>query len=105
MQVAIVPYHVDIPYAIMNINDKNEVFAFSEKPRYTYYSNAGIYLFKKELIDLIPDDTNFDATHFMEEVIAKNKKLLSYPILSYWLDIGRVEDYYKAQEDVKHIYF
>lgn len=103
MQVATVPYHVDVPYAVMNINDHEEVLSFSEKPRFTYYSNAGIYIFKKELIELIPDDCAFDATHFMEAVIACNKKLSSYPILGYWLDIGRIEDFYKAQEDVKHI--
>ncbi len=105
MQVATVPYHVDIPYAVMNINDAEEVISFSEKPRYTYYSNAGIYIFKKELIKLIPDHCPFDATHFMEAIIADDKKLSSYPILGYWLDIGRLEDYYKAQEDVNHLKF
>ncbi|HSH65653.1 MAG TPA: sugar phosphate nucleotidyltransferase [Bacteroidia bacterium] len=103
--VATIPYQVDIPYAVMDINDNDEVLSFKEKPRYTYYSNAGIYLFKKQLIDLIPENTSFDATHFMEAVIAKKKKLISYPILSYWLDIGRIDDFYKAQEDIKHIDF
>jgi NDP-sugar pyrophosphorylase family protein len=105
MQVATIPYKIDIPYAVMDINENNEVLSFHEKPRYTYYSNAGIYLFKKELIDLIPAEQPFDATHFMEAVIAKKKKLSSYPILGYWLDIGRIDDFYKAQEDVKHIHF
>lgn len=105
MQVATIPYHIDVPYAVMDINEQDEVLSFHEKPRYTYYSNAGIYLFKKELIGLIPAEGPFDATHFMEAVIAKKKKLCSYPILGYWLDIGRVEDFYKAQEDVKHIAF
>lgn len=103
MLVATVPYHIDVPYAVMDINTDDEVISFSEKPRYTYYSNAGIYLFKKELLHLIPDEEVFDATHFMETVIANKKKLNSYPILGYWLDIGRPEDFYKAQEDVKHI--
>lgn len=105
MQVATVPYHVDVPYAVMNINDNEEVLSFSEKPRYTYYSNAGIYLFRKELVSLIPDDCAFDATHFMEAIIANAKKISSYPILGYWLDIGRIEDFYKAQEDIKQLKF
>ena len=105
MQVATIPYHIDVPYAVMDINDKEEVLSFSEKPRFTYYSNAGIYVFKKELVKLIPEDCKFDATNFMEAVIANKKKLTSYPILGYWLDIGRLEDFYKAQEDVKHINF
>lgn len=57
--VATIPYNVDVPYAVMDINDKNEVVSFKEKPRYTYYSNAGIYLFKKELLRLIPENTFF----------------------------------------------
>lgn len=105
MQVATVPYHVDVPYATMDIDEHNRVLSFSEKPRYTYYSNAGIYIFKKELLKYIPENTRFDATHFMEAVIANKKTLTSYPILGYWLDIGRIDDFYKAQEDVKHIYF
>lgn len=105
MMVATVPYHIDVPYAVMEINGSDEVIAFSEKPRYTYYSNAGIYLFKKKLIELIPSNEAFDATHLMEAVIQHKLKLGSYPILGYWLDIGRLEDFYKAQEDVKHVSF
>ncbi len=105
MQVATVPYHVDVPYAVMNISDNEEVLSFSEKPRYTYYSNAGIYIFKKELINLIPDNEVFDATDFMEKVIEHKKKFCSYPILGYWLDIGNHQDFAKAQHDVLHIKF
>ncbi len=105
MQVATIPYNVDVPYAVMEITKDSRVTAFKEKPRYTYYSNAGIYLFKKELIKHIPENEKFDATHFMEIVIKQNKILNSYPIIDYWLDIGRLEDFYKAQEDIKHLKF
>ncbi|HEU4719554.1 MAG TPA: nucleotidyltransferase family protein [Bacteroidia bacterium] len=105
MVVATVPYHVDIPYAVLETTDEQEVLSFLEKPRYTYYSNAGIYLLKKKLVDLVPANEKFDATDLMEAVIAKGYKLKSYPVVGYWLDIGRMEDYRKAQEDVKHIQF
>ncbi len=101
MQVATIPYNIDVPYAVMDIDDSGRVKAFNEKPRYTFYSNAGIYIFKKELISLIPKGENFDATHFMELVMEKGNSISTYPILGYWLDIGRPEDYYKAQNDVK----
>ncbi len=105
MVMATVPYHVDVPYAVIETDDGQVVTSFTEKPRYTYYSNAGIYLLKKKLIDLIPDGQKFDATDLMELVIAKKLKLKSFPIVGYWLDIGRMEDYNKAQEDIKHIKF
>ena len=101
--VATVPYNVKVPYAVMEMND-GKVLAFKEKPTYTYYSNAGIYLFKRQLIDtFIPTESYFDATDFMEHLIAAGHKVISYPIRSYWLDIGRMEDYERAQEDIKHI--
>lgn len=102
MVVASVPYEVKIPYAILEINN-HLVRSFKEKPTFTYYSNAGIYLFKKELVKLIPKNKKFDATDMMERVVANKKKLISYHILGYWLDIGKHEDYEKAKQDIKHL--
>lgn len=107
MCVASIPYFVNIPYAVLQLSDGKNVSSLIEKPTYTYYSNAGIYLIKKELISLIPKNKKFDATDFMESLIEQNKKLVSYPIptTNYWLDIGRLEDYKKAQEDFKNVVF
>lgn len=102
MMVATIPHHVDLPYAIIETN-ANVVTSLKEKPRYTYFANAGIYLFKKELIKLLPKGERFDATDLMEQLVADNGKLVHYPILGYWLDIGRMDDFKKAQEDIKHI--
>jgi NDP-sugar pyrophosphorylase family protein len=41
----------------------------------------------------------------MENVIASGGKVVSYPLVGYWLDIGRHEDFEKAQQDIKHIEF
>lgn len=103
MAVAATSYHVDVPYAVLEINDGVEVKSLKEKPRYTYYSNAGIYILKKELLKMIPQDTFFDITDLMERILEMNLKLVTYPINGYWLDVGKHEDFKKAQEDIKHI--
>jgi dTDP-glucose pyrophosphorylase len=102
LMVATIPYNVSIPYAVMETSG-TQVTSFKEKPTYTYQSNAGVYLFKKEIIDLIPKDTFFNATDLMDKLLSLDKNITYYPILSYWLDIGKPEDYKKAQEDIKHI--
>jgi len=103
MAVAATSYHVDIPYAVLEVEENNIIQSLKEKPRYTYYSNAGIYLVKKSVLSFIPGDKTFDSTDLMEKLIKEGKKLITYPILGYWLDIGKLEDYKKAQEDIKHI--
>lgn len=103
MAVAASPYNVDVPYAVMEVNGDNQVKSLKEKPRYTYFSNAGIYLLRKEVLKMIPKNTFFDITDLMDKVLEMNLKLVTYPINGYWLDIGKPEDYKKAQEDIKHI--
>lgn len=103
MIVAATSYHVDVPYAVLEVNENNCVKSLKEKPRYTYYSNAGIYILKKNLLGMIPADTFFDITDLMDRVIEMNLNLVTYPLNGYWLDIGKHEDFRKAQEDIKHI--
>lgn len=105
MAVAATPYHVDVPYAVLETNEAQEVLSLKEKPKYTYYSNAGIYLLKTSLLSMIPNGSFFDITDLMDKVLAMDYKLLTYPINGYWLDIGKHEDFKKAQQDIKHIRF
>jgi len=104
LSVVTIPYDVKIPYAVLETN-KNEVLSFKEKPTYTYYSNGGIYLMKKEVLNLIPKNAFFNATDLMEALIQKNFNVHSYPLRGYWLDIGKHEDFKQAQEDINHIKF
>lgn len=103
MAVAATTYNVDVPYAVLETNESQQVKSLKEKPRYTYYSNAGIYLLKKNLLKMIPRNQFFDITDLMDQVLAMDLKLITYPINGYWLDIGKHEDFKKAQEDIKHL--
>lgn len=104
LAVLTIPYKVSIPYAVLETKD-GEVKSFKEKPTYTYYSNGGIYLMKKKMINFIPQNTFYNATDLMEEIIKNNLKVISYPLSGYWLDVGKHEDFEKAQSDIKHIKF
>lgn len=100
--VAGVPYLVNVPYGVIE-SDNLKINSIKEKPTYTFYSNAGIYLFKKEIIDLIPKDTFFNATDLIDKLISLGKNVLTYQMTEYWLDIGKIEDYNKAHNDIKNI--
>jgi dTDP-glucose pyrophosphorylase/CBS domain-containing protein len=104
MAMATVPYRVRVPYGVLE-TQQNQITRFQEKPDYVYQSNAGIYLLRRQYVSLIPEGKVFNATDMMEVLVAKGEKVISYPILSYWLDIGRPEDFDKAGEDVRNIHF
>lgn len=100
MSVVSIPYHVEVPYAIMDIQD-DYLKSFHEKPRYTYFSNGGIYLIKKQLLERIPMDVPYSATDLMQNVINSKGSIRTYAHKGYWLDIGQHQDYNKAKEDIK----
>jgi NDP-sugar pyrophosphorylase family protein len=104
MAIATTSYNITVPYAVLE-TENGVVHSFKEKPTYSYFSNAGIYLIKRKYIDKIPKNEFYNATDLITALIDDKKKVISYSILGYWLDIGRYEDYCKAQNDYKHINF
>jgi dTDP-glucose pyrophosphorylase len=104
LAVLTIPYQVSIPYAVLETKN-GEVKSFKEKPTYTYYSNGGIYLMKKEMLKYIPKNTFYDAPDLMQELISNNLKVISFPFSGYWLDVGKHEDFEKAHIDIHNIKF
>lgn len=102
--VVTIPYKINVPYGVLETTN-GYVTSFREKPIYTYYSNGGIYLMKKEITNCIPKNSFYNTTDLMESLIADGKKVLSYSFNGYWLDIGKHEDFVKAQEDIKTMNF
>ncbi len=102
MSVATIPYSVNVPYGIFELDGRN-IKGIKEKPSYNYYANAGIYLLKKEVLDYIPDDTFFNATDLIEKLISLGKNVIRFPLTGYWIDIGKPEEYKKAQDLVNHL--
>lgn len=104
MAVVVKPFYQDFPYAVVATDENNMVTGLQEKPRYTYYTNAGIYIISKKLLKSLSKGARLDATDFMENVLREGKQIYSYPIIKYWLDIGKPEDLKKALEDIKHLH-
>lgn len=102
MSVAAIPYNVSIPYGILDLDGRN-IHGLLEKPKYTYYANAGIYLIKRRALDEIPDEIFFNATDLVEKLISKGKTVIRYPLNGTWIDIGNPQEYQKANDLVKHL--
>ncbi len=101
MSVVTIPYYVKVPYGIMETDTFCNIKELKEKPQYTYYSNGGIYLFRKELLKQLKPGSRIDVTEFMQSAMDGGKKVISYPFRGYWLDIGSHEEFINAQSAIK----
>ena len=90
------------PFQFGNIHTEGDfVTGIEEKPNIKTTILAGIYIFKPGILDLIPENTMYNMDKLILDMLAKDLPISHYPILEYWLDIGQVGDYEKAQEIYK----
>lgn len=95
--IAVIPYTISVPLAILKF-DNDLVAGLDEKPTYSYFANAGIYIIRRDLLQQIPKGEYLDAPDFIESVIAKGERVVNYPIKGTWIDIGSPDDFKYAQE-------
>jgi NDP-sugar pyrophosphorylase family protein len=53
----------------------------------------------REIINSVAENENVDMPSLLERHL--NNKVIKYPFYGYWLDIGRMDDYNRAQNDIK----
>jgi NDP-sugar pyrophosphorylase family protein len=78
------------------------VHGIEEKPSYSYFANAGIYIFRNSVLQTLRQDVRTDATDLIEATIRNNGRVVYYPINGTWLDVGSHADFAQAQELMRH---
>ena len=96
-------YDYEVPYGVVKMND-NKIIEIAEKPVQKFFVSAGIYMLSPEILDLIPQDEFYDMPTLFEKLIRLSKNVISFPIREYWLDIGRMEEYQRANEEYKEVF-
>ncbi len=96
-------YDIEVPYGVVSIDNEN-IVSIEEKPIHSFFVNAGIYLLEPECIDLIPKNEFYDMPTLFEKLIDVKEKTVSFPLKEYWLDIGRLEDFKKANIDYQTVF-
>lgn len=99
MTVGVSLHQVEIPYGEFTLRG-DRVLHVDEKPRKEYPINAGIYVVDPSVIDAMPSDEYVDATELMRLLLGKDRLVAAYVIREYWLDVGRLHDFEKANRDV-----
>jgi NDP-sugar pyrophosphorylase family protein len=64
--------------------------------------NSGIYVVSPNLLDIIPDDGEYLMTKLIDEARNSGFKVLGYQFTESWRDIGRLDDYLKAINDLEN---
>lgn len=91
-----------VPFGVVNL-EGTRVVDIVEKPVYSYFANAGIYILQPEILSLVPNNSFYDMPNLIADAIKAGKQVGSFPLHEYWLDIGRPDELQKAQQDFNSI--
>ena len=91
-------YDFQVPYGVVKIKG-HEIDGIEEKPVHRFFVNAGIYVLNHSLIKKIDSNICLDMTDFLESELDTGK-VGAFPIHEYWLDIGQIDEYNKANRDI-----
>ena len=75
-----------------------------EKPVHKFFVSAGIYMLDSSCLEMIPNDEFYDIPTLFEKLIEEDENLISFPIREYWLDIGRMDEYEKANREYHDVF-
>lgn len=95
-------YEHQIPYGVVE-SEGGFLVSMVEKPTQRSFINAGIYALAPELVRDVPALTRMDMPSLLERLRLSGHRVSIFPIHEYWLDIGRLEDFNRAQTDVERI--
>lgn len=96
-------YDFQVPYGVVKI-DGHRIISIDEKPIQRFFVNAGIYVLEPDALNLISSNTYFDMPTLFEQLIGSKKETAVFPIREYWLDVGQLADYDRANGEYRDIF-
>ena len=96
-------YDFQVPFGVVELDD-GKIKSIQEKPTHSFFVSAGIYMLSPAVLSHIPKDEFYDMPTLFEKMIEIKEKLVSFPIREYWLDIGRIEEFEKANSEYHEVF-
>ncbi|MEK4885938.1 nucleotidyltransferase family protein [Bacillus sp. FSL W8-0223] len=96
-------YQLQIPYGVVR-TEGTRLCSIEEKPIERHFVNAGIYVLNPEVLNYIPENQYFDMPSLFELLIKRQEKTNVFPIREYWLDIGKIPDFEKANLEFSEVF-
>ena len=82
---------------VIHVNENQQLTDYIEKPVLDYNVSMGIYVFEPAVLQYIEPDVRLDFNDLVLRLLENNERVMAYPCAEYWLDIGRMEEFERAQ--------
>lgn len=91
-------YTMQVPYGVIEL-DGSRIVSIKEKPEHHYFVNAGIYVLSPNVVNGLTLGERVDMPDLMTKQVELGESVSTFPLHEYWLDIGRLGDFERAQQE------
>jgi dTDP-glucose pyrophosphorylase len=92
------PYEMQVPFGVVQERE-GRILGIEEKPTQVFTVSAGMYVLSPQVLDLVPSGRFFDMPSFFDVMMREGLHTRCHRIDGYWLDIGQLRDYERANVD------
>jgi len=96
-------YDFQVPYGVVRV-DGVDILTIEEKPTHSFFVSGGVYILDNKALQSIPNNEFYDMPTLFETLIKYKEKSVSFPIREYWLDIGQIEEFEKANNEYYEVF-
>lgn len=96
--MAVRDYEMRVPYGVVRL-DEERIESIEEKPARSFFVNAGIYVLGPHVLDMVKKGESCDMTELFRRAIERGRRTAAFPLREYWIDIGRIEEFEKANRE------
>jgi dTDP-glucose pyrophosphorylase len=94
----------NIPYGVCELDKGGALARITEKPQYSFLVNTGMYVVRRDRLDLIPEQTRCDMTDFINLIKEAGGRVGVFPIgENAWVDTGEWTEYRKALDSLSRL--
>lgn len=101
--MAVRDYEMQVPFGVVR-ESEGRIEAIEEKPVQRFVVNAGMYVLSAEAVALVPPAIFYDMPSLFQRLVDAGRPTRCHPIAGYWLDIGRMGDYERANHDFDQVF-
>jgi NDP-sugar pyrophosphorylase family protein len=98
---AIYRREVKIDFGVVDTDaSTRRLTGFREKPVYTFDVSMGIHAMSRDVLEIVPEGVPFGMDMLTLEMLKREQPVNAYPFADYWLDIGRPDDFERANLEI-----
>src|SRR5262249_496121 len=90
--------HIKIDLGVLEFDGNFGITNYIEKPETRHHVSMGIYVYEPKVLKFIETGQYLDFPDLVLRLLRRGERVCAYPTECLWLDIGRPDDYAKAQE-------